>query len=75
MGLRKRKKRKKKVEKMDTKMFGVLKMMGTKMPAMKKRDIAPTLTNISSFQQQRCFKEYSRIRLVTKYSTNMHILI
>jgi hypothetical protein len=35
---RKRKKeRKKRVEKMDTKMSGVLKTMGTKMPAMKKR--------------------------------------
>jgi hypothetical protein len=27
--------------------------MGTKMSAMKKRDIAPTLANISSFQQER----------------------
>ena len=40
MGICKRKsekKERKNVEKMDTKMSGVLKTMGTKMPAMKKR--------------------------------------
>jgi hypothetical protein len=52
---RKRKKvRKKRVEKMDTKMSGVLKTMGTKMPTMekKKREIAPALANISSFNKR-----------------------
>jgi hypothetical protein len=53
MGLCKRKKERKKLEKMDTKMSGVLKTMGTKMSTMKKRDIAPALANISSFQQKR----------------------
>jgi hypothetical protein len=45
---------KKRVEKMDTKMSGVLKTMGTKMPTMekKKREIAPALANISSFNKR-----------------------
>jgi hypothetical protein len=39
---------------MDTKMSGVLKTMGTKMPTMekKKREIAPALANISSFNKR-----------------------
>ena len=47
---------KEKVKKMDTKMFGVLKTMGTKMPAMKKREIAPALANISSFNKKDMFQ-------------------
>jgi hypothetical protein len=49
---KKEKKEKKRVEKMDTKMSGVLKTMGTKMPAMKKREIAPALANILSFNKR-----------------------
>jgi hypothetical protein len=47
-------KEKKRVEKIDTKMSGVLKTMGTKMSAMKKkkREIAPTLANNSSFNKR-----------------------
>ena len=37
---------------MDIKMSGVLKTMGTKMPAMKKQEIAPTLANISSLNKR-----------------------
>ena len=48
----KREKERKKVEKRDTKMSGVLKTMGTKMPAMKKQEIAPTLANISSLNKR-----------------------
>jgi hypothetical protein len=50
MGLCKRKddkkKERKKELKMDTKMSGVLETMGTKMSAMKKREIALALANI-----------------------------
>jgi hypothetical protein len=50
----KSKKKKKNVEKMDTKMSGVLKTMGTKMPTMKKKkEMAPALANIFNFQQER----------------------
>jgi NADP-dependent 3-hydroxy acid dehydrogenase YdfG len=42
--------------KMNIKMSGVLKTMGTKMPAMKKREIAPTLANISSFNKRDIFQ-------------------
>jgi hypothetical protein len=52
------KRRKKEVEKikMNIKMSGVLKTMGTKMPAMKKREIAPALANISSFNKRDIFQ-------------------
>jgi NADP-dependent 3-hydroxy acid dehydrogenase YdfG len=53
---KKKEERKKKVEKMDTKMSGVLKTTGTKMPAMKKREIAPALSNISSFNKRDMFQ-------------------
>jgi hypothetical protein len=52
-----------------------VKTMGAKMPAMKRREIAPALANISSFNKRDVFKDHSRIRLATKYSTHMHILI
>jgi hypothetical protein len=62
---------------MDTKMSGVLKTMGAKMPAMKiKMRDSPCSCKYFKFQQERyIFKEHSRIRLATKYSTHMHILI
>jgi hypothetical protein len=42
---------------MDKKMSGILKTMGTKMPAMeKKREIAPALANISSFNKRDIFQ-------------------
>ena len=47
---------KEKVKKMDAKMSGVLKTMGTKMAAMKKREIAPALANISSFNKRDIFQ-------------------
>ena len=50
--VKKRKKEKKEVEKMDTKMFGVLKTMGTKMLAIKKRD-SPCSCKYFKFQQER----------------------
>jgi hypothetical protein len=49
----KMKKRKKKVEKMDTKMSGVLKTMGTKMPAIKKERDSPCSCKYFKFQQER----------------------
>ena len=63
---------KKKLKKMDTKMSRILKTMGTKMPAMKKkrkRD-SPCSCKYFKFQKERdVFKEHSRIRLATK---NIH---
>jgi hypothetical protein len=61
---------------MDTKMSGVLETMGTKMSAMKKERDSPCSWKYLKFQQERdVFKEHSWIRLATKYSTHMHILI
>ena len=37
---------------MDIKVSRVLKTMGTKMPAMKKEEIAPTIANISSLDKR-----------------------
>ena len=71
----KKERKKEEVEKTDTKMSGVLETMGTKMPTIKKRD-SPCSCKYFKFQQERyIFKEQSRIRLATKYSTHMHILI
>ena len=57
----KKKERKKELKKMDKKMSGVLKTMGTKMPAMKKK-IAPALANISKFQERDMFSR-SKVEL------------
>ena len=50
------KNKEKKLKNMDTKMSGVLKTMGTKMPTMKKTEIAPDLANISSFYKGDMFQ-------------------
>ena len=53
----KKEKKRQKFKKMDTKMSGVLKTMGTKMPTMKKKqEIALALANISSFNKRDMFQ-------------------
>jgi pyruvate-formate lyase len=53
-----------------------LKTMGIKMLAMKKMRDSLYSCKYFKFQQGRyVFKEQRRIRLATKYSTHMHILI
>ena len=60
---RKKKEKKNKLKKMDTKISGVLKTMGTNMPAMKKnQEIAPALANISSFNKRDMFSR-SKVEL------------
>jgi hypothetical protein len=65
---------------MGTKVSEILKILGKKMPAIKKKrreEITPTLTKVFQVSTREvCFKEHSRIRLATIYSsTHMHILI
>jgi len=55
---------------MDTKVFEILKTMGTKMSTIKKREkkIASALPKYFKFQTTEiCFNEHSRIRLATIY--------